>query len=534
VSLLTATGIRKAFGGARALDGVDFELRAGEVHALVGENGAGKSTLIRVLAGAVAPDSGQVLLDGRPLPVNDPRGVRRRGVSIVYQELTLVPELTVAENIFLGRERGWPLLQRGRMNREVQALLDEIGVAVRATTLVRGLSVGQQQMIEVARALGTSLAAGRQSAPRAQETGDRGSTDAWVGGRFLEHGQAGSDIPTAAVLVLDEPTAALAPAEVERLLAMLRRLRERGVGIIYVSHRLEEIFAVADRVTVLRDGRHVATTDAAAIDRRQLIRLMVGRDLSEEFPRRSPSPGSPVVAVRRLACAPRFTDVSFTVRAGEIVALAGLAGAGRTSTALALAGALPSEGEIRMGGRPVRFTSPADAIAAGLAYVTEDRKSLGIFPEMAVSENITVTCLRHFARAGLLSTQRERTAAAASARRFDVRAGSLQQPAATLSGGNQQKMLLARYLLEPRTLIVLDEPTRGVDVGARAEIYALMNQLTKEGLAILMISSDLPEVLGMADRIVVLREGRTAGELTRAQASAEAVMALATGGQTAA
>jgi ABC-type sugar transport system ATPase subunit len=500
VTVLAATGLRKVFGGARALDGVDFDLRAGEVHALVGENGAGKSTLIKVLGGAVIPDAGSVRLDSQSLPAGDPVAVQRLGLSIVYQELTLVPELTVAENVYLGRERGWPFLRRREMTRDVQALLDDLGLRVDASRRVKGLSVAQQQMIEIARAMSglTSVASGFS--------------------------------PTK-VLILDEPTAALSLAEVDRLLDLLRRLRARGLAILYISHRLEEIFALADRVTVLRDGRHVATADAADLSRQQLIRWMVGRDVSEEFPARTGTPGQTVLEVQQLSCPPRFTDVSFSVREGEIVALAGLVGAGRTSTALALAGALPARGEILLGGRPVRFRSPAEAIASGLAYVTEDRKAHGIFPDMAVAENITIPYLRQFAAAGLLSLARERTAARDAARRFDVRAASLRQSSATLSGGNQQKMLLARYLLNRRRLIVLDEPTRGVDVGARAEIYGLMNQLTAQGLAILMISSDLPEVLGMADRIVVLREGRTAGELTRQRATPDAVMALATSGR---
>jgi ABC-type sugar transport system ATPase subunit len=488
VTLLSATGLSKSYAGVRVLDAVDFTLEPGEIHALVGENGAGKSTLIKIIGGAVVPDRGEVRLEGAPLPAGDPLAVRRRGVSLVYQEFTLVPELSVADNVFLGRELGGAWLRRGDMTRAVQAVLDELGVQVRAGALVRGLSVAQQQMVEIARAL--------------------------IGG--------------GKVLILDEPSATLAAPELERLFAVLRTLRGRGLGIIYISHRLEEIFSLADRVTVLRDGRHVVTVPAAGLDRAQLIRWMVGRDVSEEFPARAPAPGGTVLDVRRLACRPRFSDVSFTVRQGEIVGLAGLVGAGRTSTALALVGALRAAGEMRLEGRPARFRSPADAIRNGLAYVTEDRKGRGVFPQMATGANITVTYLPMFARRGWLSLARERRAAAEAARTFDVRAASLTQPIVTLSGGNQQKALLARYLLKPRKLIILDEPTRGVDVGARAEIYGLMNRLTAEGMGILMISSDLPEVLGMADRVVVMREGRTTGELTRAEATPERVMALAT------
>jgi len=486
-TLLAATALTKVYGGARALDAVDFEVAAGEIHALVGENGAGKSTLIKILGGAVSPDEGLVLLDGRTLEPGNPLATRRRGVSIVYQEFTLVPELTVAENVWLGRERGRPFLDRAGMRREVQGLLDELGVRVSASSPVRGLSVAQQQMVEIARALAVD----------------------------------------ARVLILDEPSATLSALEVERLFVVLRRLRSRGLGIIYISHRLEEVFAIADRVTVLRDGRHVTTVPAAGLERAQLIRWMVGRDVSEEFPTRSHSPGRTVLEVRGLSSPPRFHDVSLSVREGEIVGLAGLVGAGRTSTALAIAGALAATGTIELDGRTVRFRSPSAAIANGLAYVTEDRKMRGIFPAMSTEANITVTFLRAYAPHFLLRLGREKAAASHKAREFDVRAQRLTQPAATLSGGNQQKMLLARYLLKPRRLLILDEPTRGVDVGARAEIYALMNHLTAEGLAILMISSELPEVLGMADRVVVLREGRTSGALAASEATPERVMALA-------
>jgi ABC-type sugar transport system ATPase subunit len=488
VSLLSATGITKRYAGVHALRGVDFELRAGEIHAIAGENGAGKSTLIKVLGGAVAPDDGRVDLDGVRLPAGDPLAARRAGVSIVYQEFTLVPELTMAENVFLGRERGRLWLDRAAMNAAVQARLDELGLDLPPSTPVRRLSVAHQQLVEIARAL----------------VGD------------------------AKAIVLDEPTAALSQAEVSRLFAVMRRLRSRGIGVVFITHRLDEIFAAADRITVLRDGRLARTADAAALDRASLIRTMVGREMSQEFPARGTAPlGPQILEVRALAAPPRFADVSFVVHAGEIVALAGLVGAGRTSAALALIGALRATGEVRLNGVPVRFPSPADAIAAGLAYVTEDRKGRGLFPLLGVDANITAAFSSEFTRAGLIDRRREREAAADAARRFGVRAARLDQPAATLSGGNQQKALLARFLLRPRQLIVLDEPTRGVDVGARAEIYTLIRRLADAGAAILMISSDLPEVLGMADRIVVMRDGRTTGELSREQATAERVMALA-------
>jgi ABC-type sugar transport system ATPase subunit len=356
---------------------------------------------------------------------------------------------------------------------------------------VRSLSVAQQQTVEIARAL----------------------------------------LGESRVLILDEPSASLSGAEVERLFAALATLKSRGLGIVYISHRLEEVSALADRVTVLRDGRRVASAPVGETGRAQLIRWMVGRDVAEAFPPRTAAPGPPVLEVRALSAPPRFTAASFTLRAGEIVGVAGLVGSGRTSVGLAVFGALPARGEVVLAGRSVRFRSPADAIAAGLGYVTEDRQARGLFPLLGAGENMTVSYLRAFTRAGLLSMARQRAAAEAAARQVDLRSARLGQRASTLSGGNQQKLLLGRTLLRPRRVLILDEPTRGIDVGAKAEIYALMNRLTAEGLAILMISSELPEVLALSDRVLVMHEGRTVGELPRGQATAESVMHLATGGR---
>jgi ABC-type sugar transport system ATPase subunit len=487
--LLSATSLSKSYTGVRVLEGVSLDVRAGEVHALVGENGAGKSTLIKILGGAVRADSGDVRIGGGALPPGDPIEARRRGISTVYQEFTLVPELSVTDNVFLGREQGRPFLRRAAMARDVQAILDELGAGVDASAPVARLSVAHQQMVEIARAL----------------VGD------------------------AKVLILDEPTASLSSREVDRLFDVIRRLRGRGLGVIYISHRFEEIFALADRVTVLRDGRRITTVEAAGLERPQLIRWMVGRDVSEEFPARGASSGETVLDVKALSAPPRFSSVSFSVRRGEIVGLAGLVGAGRTSAGLAIAGALEARGDMSLGGAPARFGSPAEAIGRGVAYLTEDRKGRGLFPLMAAGENTTVASLGRLTRAGLLSIARDREAASQAAREFDVRVASLSQPAATVSGGNQQKLLLARFLMTQPKVVILDEPTRGVDVGARADIYRLMNRLTADGLAIIMISSDLPELLGMSDRVVVMREGRVTGELARGAATPETVMALATG-----
>ena len=487
--MLTAQGVSKSYGGSRALDGVDFAVRGGEIHALVGENGAGKSTLIKILSGAVRPDSGVIRHGASVVPSGDPAATRHLGVSCVHQEFTLVADLSIADNIFLGRERGRFWLQRRGMNASVEAILADLGLRIHPEVPVRALSVAHQQLVEIARALADD----------------------------------------ASVLILDEPTAPLAGPEIDRLFEILLRLRARGLGIIYISHRLDEIFRIADRITVLRDGRVVGTSNRDEINRTELIRRMVGRDLSEEFPARHTRAGATALAVEHLSAPPRFSDVSLTVREGEIVGLAGLVGAGRTSVGLGIAGALRTSGSVKLRGEPVSFRSPAAAIRSGLAYVTEDRKAQGIFPLMDASANITITFLRSFARAGWLSLSREWAGAQSAARDYDVRATRLDRPAATLSGGNQQKLLLARYLLRPRSVIVLDEPTRGVDVGARAEIYRIVNRMTEQGLGVLLISSDLNEILGMSDRVVVMRDGRTVGDLGRDAATPERVMALATG-----
>ena len=485
--LLSATAVTKAFGTVPVLRHVDFTVRAGEVHALVGENGAGKSTLIRILTGAQRADAGSVRLSGRPAPA-DPRLVRALGVSSVYQEFMLIPDMTVYDNIVLGRERG-PMSWRPRSAAGIAERLRTLGATCRPDAVVRTLSVAEQQLVEIARALETN----------------------------------------ARVLILDEPTAALSAAEVDRLLALLRDLRASGLGIVYVSHRFDEIFAIADRVTVLRDGRCVTTAAREGLTRDQIIRWMVGRDVSDEFPARTATPAATVLEVRNLSAPGRFTDISFSARAGEILGIGGLVGAGRTSLGLALGGGLRSAGTILLEGTPIAPGNPADAIAAGIAYVTEDRKGRGLLPTMSVAANLTITYLRQFAGGGLVDRRRERAAAARVAHDVQVRGVSLEQPVQTLSGGTQQKVLLGRFLLNPRKVLILDEPTRGVDVGARAEIYALMNRLTEAGVAILMISSDLPELLGMSDRILVMRAGHAAGELQRAEATPERMMSLAAG-----
>ena len=493
MSLLAGCGLAKTYGGVTVLRDVDFAVRREEVHALLGENGAGKSTLIKILTGAVVPDRGEMRLDGNRLPFGRALELRQAGIAVVYQEFTLIPDLSAAENVFLGREQGRLWLDRRAMRQTSARLFAELGVDIDVDVPVRALSVAQQQMVEIARALACD----------------------------------------ARVVIFDEPTASLPTTDVEHLLAVIRRLRDRGLGVVYTSHRLEEVLSLADTITVLRDGRLVTSRPVAGVTRAEVIRWMVGRDISEEFPSRGgASIGQVVFEARKLVMAPRVKHVSFALRRGEILAMAGLVGAGRTATALGVVGALRPlqriEGQLLLDGTPVWFRSPADALNAGVAYVTEDRKRRGIFPELSARANITAARLPRLTRLGWLSPRRERTHAERAAQECRVRAASLEQSVATLSGGNQQKVLLARYLLDPPRVLILDEPTRGVDVGARAEIYSLIDGLSRKGLAILLISSDLTEVLGMADRIVVMRQGRTAGELARGDATPERIIELAT------
>ena len=489
--MLAGRGLTKSFGGVTVLQDVDLTVQAGEVRALLGENGAGKSTLIKILTGAIIPDRGELSVGDQRMPFGNAARFRQAGISAVYQEFTLVPDLTVAENVSLGREPGRLLMDRSSMRKAAGRAFADLGISVDVNAPVRGLSVAHQQLVEIARAL----------------------------------------VSEARLVILDEPTASLPPPDVDRFLAVVRRLRERGLGILYTSHRLEEVFAIADSLTVLRDGRLVESRAMTGVTRGDVIRWMVGRDVSEEFPVRRPQLGEVAFEARRFSRPPRVREVSVSVRRGEIVAIAGLVGAGRTAAALGFVGALrpvhARGGQLMVAGVPVAFASPSEALARGVAYVTEDRKGRGVFPMMTAEANITITQLEAFARHKWIDRSLEKAAALRVARECCVRAASLLQPMATLSGGNQQKALLGRYLLKPPRVLIVDEPTRGVDVGARAEIYALLDRLSQEGMAILLISSDLTEVLGLADRIVVMREGRTVRELPRSEATAERVMSAA-------
>ncbi len=485
-------GISKTFPGVRALDAVSLTVHAGQIHALVGENGAGKSTLMKILAGAYKPDAGSIFWKGQEVRLHNPVDAQERGIAIIYQEFNLVPDMDVAENIFLGREpHRIPGVVAGRtMYRSARDILAGIGVRLDPTTPVRRLSVAQQQMVEIAKAL----------SQRAE------------------------------VIIMDEPSASLTGHELERLFAMIRTLQGRGVAVIYISHRLEEIFAMASAVTVLKDGRTVGTLPVQETSKQQLIGMMVGRAMDETFPPLSTDRGEPLLSLRHIRTDTGVQDVSLDVHASEIVGLFGLVGAGRTELARAVFGAdRLRSGEVILAGRPTRITSPRVAARHGLGYVSEDRKGEGLVLPLSILQNMSMAALPALQRFGFVARDRERALAEENRRALDIRTPTLQRPVVNLSGGNQQKVVLAKWLsMRPRVLI-FDEPTRGIDVGAKAEIYHLMRDLVTRGTAILMISSDLREVLGMSDRVVVMHEGRLTGELPGHEATEEAVMWLATG-----
>ena len=490
---LVLHGITKNYPGVRALDGVDFDVRPGEVHALVGENGAGKSTLVNILSGAVRADAGTISVQGREVTIATPRQAEALGIAVIHQEFNLVPQLTAADNIVLGHEpvRGLAIDTR-EVHVRAAAALSRLGVSLPLDAQVKTLSVAQQQTIEIAKALSVE----------------------------------------ARVIFMDEPSAALTGQEVDRLFAIIRTLTAHGVGVVYISHRLEEVFQIADRITVFRDGRLIETRSKAELTQDDVIRLMVGRTLDAHFPTLPPDPprDKPLLSVRNLTTPGRINDVNLDVYPGEIYGIAGLVGSGRTSLLRAICGADRfGSGTVTLAGTQLHLSGPHDAIEAGLALVTEDRKTQGLILGMSIRENVTLPHLEDFARFGVVDRGKETVAVAALAAELRVRARSIEQAVRSLSGGNQQKVVLAKWLLERATFICFDEPTRGIDVGAKAEIYDLMVSLANGGTGIIMVSSELPEVLGMSMRIGVMRGGRIVREFARGEATQETVIRLATG-----
>jgi rhamnose transport system ATP-binding protein len=482
----------KSYGAVRALRDGNLSLRPGEVRALMGENGAGKSTLVKVLGGVVRRDSGDMLVDGESVDFHSPHDARDAGLAVIYQEPTLFPDLSVEENVVMGYHPLGALkrIDRGSMRERVQSLLDRLGVRLDAERPVRGLSIADQQIVEIAKAL---------------------SFDARV-------------------LIMDEPTAALSGPEVERLFSVVRTLREQGAAVLFISHRLDEVFTICDTATVMRDGAVVHDAPIAQMTPDDMVRRMVGRELNTLFPKQDARTGEVVLEVHRLTREGVFFDVSFEVRAGEIVALAGLVGAGRSEVARGIFGIdRVDAGHVEVAGRRLPAGKPAEAMRAGIGFVPEDRRQQGLVMDLSIARNVALTRLRALARSGLIRGGAEKQLAREWGSRLQLRFHRIEDDVGTLSGGNQQKVVLAKWLATGPKVLIVDEPTRGIDVGTKAEVHRLMSELAGDGLAVLMISSELPEVLGMADRVLVMHEGRLTGELSRAQADEESVIRLATG-----
>jgi rhamnose transport system ATP-binding protein len=482
----------KAFGAVHALLDGSIELFPGEVHALVGENGAGKSTLVKILAGVYQPDAGELIVDGKEVTLHGPAVAHAAGIAVIYQEPALFPDLTVAENMFIGRQplRAGRLIDRRAMRAETAAIFDRLGVQLDPARIARGLSIADQQVVEIGKAIS------------------------------LE----------ARVIVMDEPTAALSAAEVDRLFDVVRALSASGAAVLFISHRLEEVFALCQRVTVMRDGRQVLAQRLDGLVAGDLVRAMVGRDLAERSAEAHGIPGEPLLNVERLTREGVFTDISLAVRAGEIVALAGLVGSGRSEVARAIFGIDRYDaGTVTVRGHRLRRGSPTEAMAAGVGFVPEDRREQGLVMEMSVQQNVALASLARLRRVGLIRAAAERSLAADWAARLRIKYGRLTDPVSMLSGGNQQKVVLAKWLGRKPAVLIVDEPTRGIDVATKAEVHHLLLRLARDGVGILMISSELPEVLRISDRILVMREGRLMAELTHGDASEEQILSAATG-----
>src|SRR6476661_3950301 len=493
--LLEMKDIGKTFPGVKALEGVSLTVREGQVHALLGENGAGKSTLIKILSGAYSKDEGQIFFDGKPVDIHGPQDAQALGISTIYQEFNLARDLTVGENIFLGHlPRKGLVVDWAQVREGSRKILATLGVALSPDTLTSTLSVAEQQLVEIAKSLNRRTR----------------------------------------ILIMDEPSAVLGEKDLEKLFQVVRSLQAQGIGIIYISHRLREIFELADEVTVLKDGRYVGTRQVADVTMDDLVKLMIGRDLKDVYPQRTPSPGETLLEVKNLSRTKLVHDVSFDLHAGEIVGFAGITGSGRTELVRAIFGADPCTGQMRIRGKPYKPSSPQAAIRQGVALVTEDRKAQGLFLKQNVTINTTISGLSQLCRFGvLLQLAKELTLVKKMIQSLRIKTPGPSFMVVNMSGGNQQKVILARWLSVGVRIFIMDEPTRGIDVGSKSEIYQLMDDLTRQGVGVIMISSELPEVLGMSDRIMVMRQGTIAKELPRVEASEEAIMKYAVGSEAA-
>lgn len=489
--VLTVSGLDKAFGGVKALVNASLTLYAGEIHALLGENGAGKSTLLKTLAGVHSADSGEITLNGAPFRQGSTRAAIEQGITVIYQEPSLFPDLTLAENVFVGRQKlSGAVVDWAAMERESAELFARLGVPMNPKTKARGLSIADQQIVEIAKAL---------------------STDSQV-------------------IVMDEPTAALSAKEVERLFQVARNLKDQGHAVVFVSHRLDEVFALCQRMTVMRDGSTVGTAMVSEMTEADVIRMMVGREVAELFPKQNVTPGEIALKVDGLGSTGNFRGISFEVRVGEIVGIAGLVGSGRSEVVRAIFGIDDyDEGSVTLYGKPVPKHNPAKSMALGMALVPEDRRQQGLFMPTSIARNTSVTMLKKLTKFFMVSRKAENKTASDWGRVLQLKFASLADAVERLSGGNQQKVVLAKWLATNPKLLIVDEPTRGIDVGTKAEVHRLLSQKASEGMAIIMVSSELPEVLGMSDRVIVMREGLMAGDFSRAEASPERVMSAATG-----
>jgi len=490
-NVLEIRKVSKHFGAVQALAEVDFTLERGEIHALCGENGAGKSTLMNIIAGILAPSSGEVRLEGLPVHIGSPAEAQRLGIGLVHQEIALCKDATVAENILMAatNARRTPLMNFAELNRTAQKVMNRLA-PIPVTRRVGALSISNQQLVEIAKALTLDCR----------------------------------------VLIFDEPTAALTEAEAQALFGIIRGLKERGISIIYISHRMAEIFALCDRVTVFRDGRYVSTDRIAEVTPDHVVRRMVGREITQLYPQKlKGEPGAPLLEVERLGDGAQFNDVSFTLRRGEILGLGGLIGAGRTEIALGVCGLAPTtQGSIRVDGKLATIANYADAIRAGIVYLSEDRKHSGVFLDLSIAANVSALDLRKLTRNGLVDRRLELTQAITLCTRLGVKMGAIGDPVSSLSGGNQQKVAIAKQLSVKPRVIIMDEPTRGIDVGAKSEIHKLLRELATDGVGIIVISSELPELIGISDRVIVIRGGRIAGQVT-GEMTEEAVIRLASG-----